>query len=108
MASYRSGLQRYLRNKRDGEIDIKSKTTFNKSSKAYKCMGKELKRQGLAAVDHHPPISDSDLSKVYEYLLKDNLEDPQLLQYKVNILIFIETKIKKGEGMRGFFFKVFW
>lgn len=54
MASYRSGLQRYLRNKRDDEIDIKSKTIFNKSSKAYKCMGKELKRQGLAAVHHHP------------------------------------------------------
>ena len=54
MASYRSGLQRYLRNKSDDEIDIMSKTIFNKSSKAYKCMRKELKRQGLAAVHHHP------------------------------------------------------
>jgi uncharacterized protein YneF (UPF0154 family) len=49
-------------------------------------MTKELKRQGLAAIDHNPPISDEHLKAIYAYLTQ-NMEDAKILQYKVNLFI---------------------
>jgi hypothetical protein len=46
-------------------------------------MGKELKNRGLAAVNHYPPIKDTDLAKMYT-LFASNPDDAQLLQYKVS------------------------
>lgn len=80
MHAYRQGIQRHLDKARD--IDIKNEEVFKKSTKAFKGMTKELKRVGLAAIDHHPSIEDSDIEKMYAYFCQ-NLEDPQLLQYKV-------------------------
>ena len=85
MQSYRQGLQRYLKENRD--IDINKEDVFKKSNKSFKCMVKELKRNGLAAVDHHSAIEDEDLERMYHYFCQD-LEDAQLLQYKVNTDIF--------------------
>jgi hypothetical protein len=45
-------------------------------------MMKELKKVGLAAVEHFPPIEDDDMEKMYRYFCH-NLNDAQLLQYKV-------------------------
>jgi hypothetical protein len=45
-------------------------------------MGKELKKLGLAAVNHYPPIEDTYLAKIYT-LFASNPDDAQLLQYKV-------------------------
>lgn len=86
LISYRHGLQRHLEKCRWDNIDITNNNVFRKSSPIFKGMTKELKRQGLAVVNHHPPISDGDLKHVYQFLLQDNLEDPQMLQYKVLLL----------------------
>lgn len=43
----------------------------------------ELKRQGQANIDHHPPISDADLIKMYDYL--SSSDSAQVLQHKVSL-----------------------
>lgn len=82
MQSYRQGIQRHLSQNRD--IDILKGEAFKKSIKTFKCVGKELKRVGLAAVDHYPPIADQDLEKMYD-LFAQNMDNPQILQYKVGL-----------------------
>jgi hypothetical protein len=82
MLSYRQGLQRFLEKHRD--IDISKGDEFKKSTKAFKCISKELKKQGLAVINHYPAISDDHLEAIYDYLTP-RLEDAQTLQYKVNI-----------------------
>ncbi|XP_033759203.1 uncharacterized protein LOC117341461 [Pecten maximus] len=96
LISYRHGLQRHLEKCRSDNIDITNHNIFRKSSQAFKGMSKELKRQGLAAVNHHPPVSDGDLKNLYHYLLQGNLEDAQLLQYKV----FIDLMLHFGRRGR--------
>jgi len=80
MNSYR---QRHLNQNRD--IDILKGDAFKKSIKAFKCIGKELKRVGLAAIEHYPSIADGDLQKMYSYFSR-NIDDPQVLQHKVNVI----------------------
>jgi hypothetical protein len=45
-------------------------------------MTMELKRQGQANIDHHPPISDANLIKMYDYL--SSSDSAPVLQQKVN------------------------
>lgn len=90
MLSYRQGLQRYL--ERHKEINIIKGEEFKKSTKAFKCIGKELKKQGLAVIDHYLAITDQHLEAIYDYLTK-RLEDAQILQYKVIINIFEENTV---------------
>lgn len=72
MLSYRQGLQRYL--ERHKEINIIKGEEFKKSTKAFKYIGKELKQQGPAVIDHYPAITDQHLEAIYDYLIK-RLED---------------------------------
>ena len=92
LLSYRQGIQRHIIQTRD--IDLKG-DAFKKSNKAFQCMGKELKNLalGLAAVNHYPPIEDTDLAKT---LFASNPADAQLLQYKISqSFIFLNSsKIK--------------
>lgn len=81
MQAYRQGIQRHI--SRDRDIDITNEEVFKKSAKSFKCMTKELKRLGLAAIEHYPAITDCDMEKMYQYFCQ-NLDDAQLLQYKVN------------------------
>ena len=41
----------------------------------------EVKRQGTASIDHHPPICDADLQKMYRYLISS--DSAIVLQHKV-------------------------
>ncbi|CAG2211446.1 unnamed protein product [Mytilus edulis] len=68
MQSYRQGLQHHLSKTRD--IDILKSDNFKKSKKAYQCMTKELKRLGMAAVEHCPAIADADMEKMYMFSIK--------------------------------------
>lgn len=89
LMSYRHGIQRHLQKTRPN-IDIVNGVEFRKSRTAFKAMTKELKRVGLGGVDHHPPIADSDIEKLYQYLCQDENQNPRLLQQKVS-LTFIFT-----------------
>ena len=81
MQAHRQGIQRHLEKSRD--VDINTQELFKKSTLAFKGMAKELKRVGLAAIDHHPSIEERDIEKMYSYFC-NNLDDAQLLQYKVS------------------------
>jgi hypothetical protein len=52
---------------------------------------KDLKRQGYGGVDHHPPIDELDLKKMYEMF---DLTNPKLLLWRVfcDIVIFWEER----------------
>jgi len=80
LLSYRQDIQRHISQTRD--IDLKG-DAFEKSNRAFQCIGKELKNLalGLAAVNHYPPIEDTDLAKT---LFASNPDDTQLLQYKIS------------------------
>ena len=87
MQSYRQDIQRHLAQSR--ECDITKDDDFKKSNKSFKCMMKELKQVGLAAVETLPPIKDDDVEKMHRYFCQ-NLDDAQLLQYKVFIFAVIK------------------
>ena len=80
MQSYWQGIQRHLAQRR--ECDITKDDDFKKSNNSFKFMMKELTKVGLAAVENYPPIEDDDMEKLYRYFCQ-NLDDAQLLQYKV-------------------------
>lgn len=80
MMSYRHGIQRHLQATRP-ELDIIHGSDFKDSCKIFKGVVMELKRQGLGSVDHHPPINDADLSKLYDYLCSS--DSAEVLQQKV-------------------------
>uniref|UniRef100_K1QPE6 Uncharacterized protein n=1 Tax=Magallana gigas TaxID=29159 RepID=K1QPE6_MAGGI len=54
-------------------------------------MTMELKRQGQANIDHHPPISDADLIKMYDYL--SSSDSAQVLQHKRGRMDAIDKEI---------------
>jgi hypothetical protein len=82
MMSYRHGIQRHLQTTRP-DIDIIHGAEFRESCKVFKGVTMELKRQGLGGVDHHPPISDADIAKLYEYL--SSSDSAEVLQHKVHV-----------------------
>lgn len=86
MNSYRQGIQRHLAKYRD--IDILKGSKFKHSASAFKGMAKELKRQGLSAIEHYPTIAEADMEKMYNYLCSD-LSNSQKLQYKVCFLLVL-------------------
>ncbi|CAG2243519.1 unnamed protein product [Mytilus edulis] len=96
MQSYRQGLQRHLSKTRD--IDILKGDNFKKSQKAYQCMTKELKRLGLAAVEHYPAIADADIEKMYMFFCKD-LESPKCSSTKVFVDIMIHFGRRGRENL---------
>ncbi|VDI10339.1 Hypothetical predicted protein [Mytilus galloprovincialis] len=95
MQAYRQGLNRHLQKCRD--IDICNEDIYQKSCKSFKGMTKELKRLGLAAIEHHPSIEESDI-EMYSYFCK-NLEDAQLLQYKVFVDIMLHFGRRGRENL---------
>ena len=74
MTSLRFGLNRHFKTK---GTDIIQDPEF---AEANKCV--DLKRQGLAKVEHKPAILENDLRKLYECGVF-NLGDPRTLQNKV-------------------------
>ena len=63
LQNIRYGLKRYIKEKR--KIDILSDTEFIESNEVFKAVSTDLKRKGLGAIDHHPPISENDLKQLY-------------------------------------------
>lgn len=63
LQNIRYGLKRYLNKKRG--IDILSDPDFHESNEVFKAVSTDLKRRGLGNIEHHPPISENDLKKLY-------------------------------------------
>ena len=60
-------------------FDIINDTEFNDANKVFGAKCVDLKRQGLAKVEHKPPICEEDLKKLYESTAF-GLDDPEKLQ----------------------------
>ena len=78
----RYGLKRHLKDNRN--VDILSDPAFIKSNEVFKAMSVELKRNGLGKIDHHPPISEQDLLKLYS---------AETLVYDTNIPYGVQRKV---------------
>ncbi|XP_034315807.2 uncharacterized protein KIAA1958-like isoform X2 [Magallana gigas] len=97
LLSYRQGIQRFLQSIRP-DVDIIKGPLFRESNKFFKGMTMELKRQGQANIDHHPPISDADLIKMYDYL--SSSDSAQVLQHKVFVDIMMHFGRRGRENLR--------
>lgn len=51
----------------------------------FKCIGKDLKKQGFTVLEHFPAITDQRMEAIYYYLTK-RLKDAQILYYKVTCI----------------------
>ena len=91
-SAIRHGINRHLTNH-----DIVNGSDFPKSQKAFQAMSAELKRQGAGGVDHHPPIEQEDLHKVYNYF---DVFDPEMLQQKVFFDIMLHFGRRGRENLR--------
>ena len=78
--SLRFGLNRHFKATRG--FDIINDTEFTDANKVFGAKCEDLKRQGLAKVEHKPPICEEDLKKLYESTAF-GLDDPEKFQNKV-------------------------
>ena len=78
--SFRFGLNRRYISTRD--INIINDPAFNETNKVFGAKCVELKRQGLAKVEHKQPICQEDLQKLYECGIFD-ISNPVTLQNKI-------------------------
>ncbi len=78
--SIRFGLNRHFKSTRD--LDIINDPQFTEANKVFSAKCVELKRQGLAKVEHAPPICEEDLQNLYECGVFD-VNSPVTLRNKV-------------------------
>ena len=78
--SFRFGLNRHYLSTRD--INIINDPAFNETNKVFGAKCVELKRQGLAKVEHKQPICQEDLQKLCECGIFD-ISNPVTLQNKI-------------------------
>lgn len=67
------------------ETNIIKGEEFKKSMNKFKCIGKDLKKQGFTVLEHFPAITDQHMEAIYDYLTK-RLKDAQILYYKVTCI----------------------
>ncbi|KAG1683585.1 hypothetical protein GQR58_009921 [Nymphon striatum] len=103
MLSIRGGLNRHMnmirRHKKMEEIDLARDPQFTESNSMFKAVGKVLKSEGKASIDHHPPVELDDLKKIRNYFI-ENIENPAILQQAVFVYV-VMFFIKMGrENLR--------
>ena len=75
LQTFRYGLCRYFTDYR--EINIMKDNNFRESNRVYSAVCKDLKRQDFGGIDHHLPIENADLVKMYQNF---DLTNPKHLQ----------------------------
>ncbi|KAK3105882.1 hypothetical protein FSP39_007748, partial [Pinctada imbricata] len=65
----------------------------------YSGVTMEMKRQGNASISHHPPISDADMLKLYDYLTSSDCA--KILQEKIFVDIMIHFGRRGRENLRN-------
>lgn len=74
--SIRNGLNRYLKSPLHNKgFDIVKNLCFTDANTNFRAQMAEMKRMGLAVVDHHPVINEADRLKLYTSMFM-NLETP--------------------------------
>lgn len=95
MNSIRYGLARYLMNEK--KVNIVEDVSFGSSNKVFSALLVELKRNGMAKVNHHPEITKDDLQKLY---LSFDLNTPKGLQLKCMFDIMFHLVRRGRENLR--------
>ena len=87
--SIRFGLQRKFK-EFNSNMDIIANTNFAECNLVFKAQCVQLKKNGLAKVEHKPPITPEDMQKLYESDVF-SLSRPESLQRKVffEIMLFL-------------------
>ena len=93
--SIRYGIARYLMAQK--EVDIVNDTAFSSSNRVFSASLVELKRVGMAKVNHHPEITKEDLEKLYSSF---NLSTPKGLQQKCFFDIMFHLVRRGRENLR--------
>ena len=95
MNSLRVWLNQHFKATRD--FDIINDSKFTNANKVFGVKCVDLKRQGLAKIEHKPPIREEDLKKLYESTVF-GLNDPKKLQNKLfywsNDVLLLPRKAK--------------
>ena len=88
----RHRLNRYLGNICDA--DLTQDAEFKESEKVFFSVYTDLKRECFGGVDHHPPVDDSDLKKMYQHF---DLKNPNSLQRRVfcDIMLYLADEAGK-------------
>ncbi|KAG1704775.1 hypothetical protein GQR58_003958 [Nymphon striatum] len=101
MLCIRGGLNRHMnmvrRHKKMEEIDLARHPQFTKSHSMFKAVGKVLKKEGKASIDHQPPVDLEDLKKMRNYFIK-NIEKPAVLQQAVFVYVVMYFARKENRG----------
>ena len=94
--SLRFGLNRHFKATRG--FDIINDSEFTDANKVFGAKCVDLKRQGLAKVEHKPPMCEEDLKKLYESGVFC-LNDPEKLQNKVffEVMLYFCRQLKKTD-----------
>lgn len=80
--SIRNGLNRYLKSPLHNKgFDIVKNLCFTDANTNFRAQMAEMKRMGLAVVDHHPVINEADRLKLYTSMFM-NLETPLGLAHR--------------------------
>ena len=94
--SLRFGLHRHFKATRG--FDIINDSEFTDANKVFGAKCVDLKRQGLAKVEHKPLIWEEDLKKLYESTAF-GLNDPEKLQNKVffEVMLYFCRQAEEGK-----------
>ena len=103
MLTIRNGLNRYVNAQRKEaglhNIDLTRDAAFNECNEMFKAMGKVLKREGKANVEHYPAIATEDLKRMKTYSRED-IDNPKVLQQAVFVNISIYFGRRGRENIR--------
>ena len=100
LCTLRFGIQRQLKQIRNDDINIIDGPEFQQSSEIFKAQCVQLKRMGLAKIDHKPEITRNDLSLLYSSGVFSS-DRPASLQKKVFFEIMFYLCRRGRENLRS-------
>ena len=97
--SMRAAIQRKLKKIRGDNFDIINDSAFGRSNSVFNAQKATMKKQGLGKVEHHQPISEEDMHRLYSSEVFD-VEQPIGLQRKVFFELLLHLCRRGQENLR--------
>ena len=102
LENLRHSLNRYLKSPPNEKgFDIIKDKEFSASNESFKAALRELKDIGKGEISHHPEIAEIDLQKLYNNFESLQVQDPVVLQEKVQFDIRFYFFRRGAENMHG-------
>jgi hypothetical protein len=90
---------RHLQEARPG-MNIVKDLAFKTSNRHFQAISKDLKRSGKGNTDHHEPLTDTDLSKCYEYFAS-SFKNNVTLREKVYFHLVLHLILRGRENIKN-------